>query len=100
MKMGVDVRAIRMSTDQLGGITYTYPNLTAFLANTPTSIQYFGDLSEPSPFHNGASGDKHIKQQYYVGFAQDEWHASSNLTLNYGLRYDYYQPLQEPTTAS
>jgi len=95
MKMGVDVRAIRMSTDQLGGITYTYPNLTAFLANTPTSIQYFGDLSEPSPFHNGASGEKHIQQQYYVGFAQDEWHASTNLTVNYGLRYDYYQPLQE-----
>src|SRR6185436_13797985 len=94
-KSGVDVRAIRMSTDQLGGITYTYANLTAFLANTPTSIQYFGDLSEPSPFHDGASGEKHIKQQYYVGFAQDEWHANPNLTLNYGLRYDYYQPLQE-----
>ena len=28
----------------------------AFLANTPSSIQYFGDLSEPSPFHNGATG--------------------------------------------
>jgi len=94
-KTGVDVRAIRMSTDQLGGTTYTYANLTSFLANTPTSIQYFGDLSEPSPFHNGASGEKHIQQQYYVGFAQDEWHATTNLTMNYGLRYDYYQPLQE-----
>jgi hypothetical protein len=95
LKMGVDVRAIRMSTDQLGGITYTYPNVSAFLLNQPTSIQYFGDLSEPSPFHDGASGDKHIKQQYYVGFVQDEWHTTSNLTLNYGLRYDYYQPLRE-----
>jgi len=95
MKFGGDVRLIRMSTDQQGGITYTYSNLTAFLANTPTQVQYFGDLSEASPFHNGATGEKHIKQEYYVGFAQDEWRMRPNLTLNYGLRYDYYAPLRE-----
>jgi hypothetical protein len=95
VKLGGDVRMIRMSTDQLGGITYTFPNLVAFLANQPSGIAYFGDLSEPSPFHNGATGDKHIKQEYYVGFAQDEWRASRSLTVNFGLRYDYYAPLQE-----
>ena len=51
MKFGGDARMIRMSTDQLGGITYTYANVNAFLANTPTQIQYFGDLSEASPFN-------------------------------------------------
>jgi hypothetical protein len=95
VKVGADVRMIRMTTDQLGGITYTFSNITGFLANTPTSIQYFGDLSEPSPFHNGAAGEKHIKQEYYVAFAQDEWRLRSNFTLNYGLRYDYYLPLRE-----
>jgi len=95
MKVGADVRAIRMSTDQLGGITYTYASVSAFLANQLTSVRYFGDLSEPSPFHNGESGLKHIKQQYYVGYAQDEWKVNHNFTLNYGLRYDYYQPLRE-----
>jgi hypothetical protein len=95
VKIGGDVRLIRMSTDQLGGITYTYPNVTAFLANTPTQVQYFGDLSEASPFHNGATGLKHIKQEYYVGYAQDEWRVRQNFTLNYGLRYDYYVPLKE-----
>jgi hypothetical protein len=30
-----------------------------------------------------------------VAFAQDEWHAGNNLTLNYGLRYDYYTPMKE-----
>jgi hypothetical protein len=95
LKAGADVRAIRMSTDQQGGITYSFANLAAFLANTPSTIQYFGDLSEPSPFHNGATGMKHIKQEYYVGFAQDEWHVMPNLTLNYGVRYDYYAPLRE-----
>jgi hypothetical protein len=95
VKMGADVRLIRMSTDQQGGITYTFPNVTAFLADQPTQVQYFGDLSEPSPFHNGATGLKHIKQEYYVGYAQDEWRVRQNFTLNYGLRYDYYVPLKE-----
>jgi outer membrane receptor protein involved in Fe transport len=95
LKFGGDVRMIRMSTDQLGGTTYTYGNIAGFLANTPTQIQYFGDLSEPSPFHNGASGPKNIEQEYYVAYAQDEWRVRPNLTLNYGLRYDYYVPLQE-----
>jgi hypothetical protein len=95
MKVGADVRAIRMSTDQLGGITYTYANVAAFLATQLTSVTYFGDLSEPSPFNNGASGTKHIKQEYYVAFAQDEWRVSPRMTLNYGLRYDYYVPLKE-----
>ena len=95
VKVGGDARIIRMSTDQQGGTTYTYGNIAGFLANTPTSVQYFGDLSEPSPFHNGASGDRHIEQEYYVAYAQDEWRLKPNVTLNYGLRYDYYVPLTE-----
>jgi hypothetical protein len=95
LKVGGEARLIRMSTDQLGGITYTYANINSFMANTPTQVQYFGDLSEPSPFSNGAAGEKHIEQEYYVAFAQDEWRVRPNLTLNYGLRYDYYVPLRE-----
>jgi Carboxypeptidase regulatory-like domain len=95
VKFGADARIIRMTTDQLGGITYTYGALNNFLNNTPTQIQYFGDLSEPSPFHNGATGEKHIAQEYYVAFAQDEWRVGPRFTLNYGLRYDYYVPLRE-----
>ena len=94
-KIGGDSRVIRMTTDQQGGITYSFANLDAFLANNPTTIQYFGDLSEASPFHNGATGVKHIRQEYYVGFAQDEWHLNPKVTLNYGMRYDYYAPLHE-----
>ena len=95
VKVGGDARIIRMSTDQEGGITYTFANVTNFLANTATSVQLRTSLSDPSPFHNGVTGDKHIKQEYYVGFAQDEWHVRPNFTLNYGVRYDYYAPLTE-----
>ncbi|MEO8258658.1 MAG: carboxypeptidase regulatory-like domain-containing protein [Acidobacteriota bacterium] len=94
LKFGGDVRLIRMSTDQLGGTTYTYSNLASFLSNTPQQVQFAGDLSAPSPFHT-ASGEKRIRQEYYVGFAQDEWRLRPNFTLNYGFRYDYYSPLRE-----
>ena len=73
LKVGGEFRMVRMSTDRLGGITYTWPNLNAFLANQLQSMQYLGDLSAPSVFNNGATGERHTEQQYYIGFAQDEW---------------------------
>ncbi len=83
-----------MAFDQQGGTTYTFPNVTAFLANQPSGIQYAGDISAPSVFNNGATGMRHTRQQYFVAFAQDEWQLSPRLTLNYGLRYEYYTPLK------
>ena len=94
-KFGGEVRFIRLYTDRLGGTTYTYSNLTSFLNNTASSIQYLGDVSAPSPFNNGATGQRFAKQEYYIGYAQDEWKIRANLTLNYGLRYEYYAPLRE-----
>ena len=95
LKFGEEVRFIRLYTDRLGGTTYSYSNLTSFLANTASSIQYNGDVSAPSPFNDGATGNRFAKQEYYIVFAQDEWKVKPNLTLNYGLRYEYYTPLRE-----
>src|SRR5260221_3038397 len=86
-----------MSTDRIGGVTYSFSNITAFLANQASTVQYLGDVSAPSPFNDGATGPRHTKQEYYVAFAQDEWHVAPKPTLNYGLRYDYYTPLPEAT---
>ena len=94
LKAGGEIRAVRMSTDRIGGTTYTYANLTAFLANQ-ASVQYLGDVSAPSPFNNGATGPRHTRQEYFVGYAQDEWHLAPKATLNYGVRYDYYTPMRE-----
>lgn len=95
LKFGGELRLLRMYTDRLGGTTYTYSNLDNFLKNTAQSIQYLGDLSAPSPFNNGATGQRLAKEEFYIGYAQDEWRVRPNLTFNYGLRYEYYTPLRE-----
>ncbi|HEV7473236.1 MAG TPA: carboxypeptidase regulatory-like domain-containing protein [Pyrinomonadaceae bacterium] len=94
-KFGGELRQIRLFTDRQGGITYTFASVNNFLANAVQSVQYLGDLSAPSPFFNGSTGQAQAQQQYYIGYAQDEWKIKPNLTLNYGLRYEYYTPLRE-----
>lgn len=95
MKFGFEFRPSRLYTDRQGGTTYVFNTLTDFLANRPASIQYLGDVSDPSPFNNNATGMREAKLEYYIGFAQDEWKIRPNLTLNYGLRYEYYSPMRE-----
>jgi hypothetical protein len=94
MKFGAEVRAIGLYNNQLGGTTYTYNTIQQFIANSPNQIQFFGDLSDQSPF-TGLSGEAHVKQNYYIGFAQDEWKVTPSLTMSYGLRYEFYSPLHE-----
>jgi hypothetical protein len=95
IKFGGELRLIRLYTDRQGGTTYTYSNLNSFLTNTPQSIQFLGDVSAPSPFNAGATGQRFAKQEYYIGYGLDEWKIRPNLTLNYGMRYEYFTPLRE-----
>ncbi|MGH9898866.1 MAG: TonB-dependent receptor, partial [Pyrinomonadaceae bacterium] len=94
-KLGGEARLVRIFTDRLGGTTYTYSNVTSFLTGGLQQVQFLGDVSAPSPFNTGAFGERRAEQEYYIGYVQDEWKIRPNLTLNYGLRYEYYTPLRE-----
>ncbi|MGH9970128.1 MAG: carboxypeptidase regulatory-like domain-containing protein [Pyrinomonadaceae bacterium] len=93
-RFGGEARAIRLYTDRLGGTTYTFSSLSNFLTNTLQSVQFVGDLSATSPF-TGVSGQRLAKQEYYIGYVQDQWNVRPGLSLNLGLRYEYYTPLRE-----
>lgn len=84
IKLGGEFRAIRVPLNQLGGLTYSYSNLSNFLSNTGATAAYIGDLG----FREG-------QQEYYIGFLQDEMKLRPNVTLNIGMRYEYYSTNRE-----
>ena len=84
-----------MTTDQLGGTTYTFANLAAFLANAPTTdpVSRRPERAEPvqQRRHRRSTSSRTITSV----MRRTSGGCAPNLTLNYGLRYDYYTPLHE-----
>ena len=82
-----------MTTDQLGGTTYTYPNITAFLANSRRRFSTPATSARracSTTARRAAAHDAAVLR----GRSRRTSGASSNLTFNYGLRYEYYTPLK------
>ncbi len=100
MKFGGEVRLLRVQFDQLGGTQLTYGNLLDFVLNRNLTGSFIGDLSGAGDFRIATnpvttfsrplSGFHKGDQYYLIGYAQDEWRFRPNLTVNYGLRYEYY----------
>ncbi len=61
--------------------------LEDFLAGTP-------DASAGGTILNG-DPRRNLRQQDYSGFFEDVWHVKPHVTLNLGLRYEYFTPLSD-----
>ena len=104
-KFGGEYRNIRVDFDQLGGTTLTYGSLLDFALNRNLTGAFIGDLSAPGDFRIATdpittisrpnSGFHRGRQFYAIAYAQDEWRMRANVTLSYGVRYEYYSANRE-----
>ena len=70
---------------------YSFAGLWNLANDTPIFEGINADprTGAPATFH------PYFRNNYYAGFVQDDWKARPNLTLNLGMRYEYYSPVTE-----
>jgi hypothetical protein len=74
----------------------TANSLLATLAGFVSSYtQTFNVSSRTSGFVPGFTQSRNWRFDDYSGYLQDSWRVSSSLTLNLGVRYEYYSPVKE-----
>jgi len=109
--VGFDIRRIHMDalagTDVLGSYTFTGWGTCQMVAPTPPATAYtcaantgsdFADflLGLPQQAAIQASNSKYyLRGNAWDVYAQDDWRIRASLTLNYGLRYEYFSPYSE-----
>jgi outer membrane receptor protein involved in Fe transport len=77
-----------------------HPNATfngTFNVNGTETGDAFADflLGTPSNFTQSSGQPFYLRNHYFGFYGQDSWRASSNLTLNAGLRWDIIEPWSE-----
>jgi outer membrane receptor protein involved in Fe transport len=84
LKFGGEARQIHLNVGNGPAVSVRWNSIADFLANRTNRIRVDGEL----PLQEG-------RRWYYIGYAQTEWRASENLTLNLGLRYENYSVMEE-----
>ena len=101
LKAGVSFQAVRFSylyaPASLGQYYYTasppYTGLPGVSFTGSTVADFLANQSNYSDIANAPNIND--AQWYDAGYVQDDWRVTPRLTLNLGLRYDYYQPYKE-----
>jgi len=86
LKFGVDIRRIRLnnSGNAIRDSSISYATLSDFVNNIADSASVLE-----------GEGIRGNRRTFYSGYAQDEFKVTPNLTLNLGLRYEFYTVAHE-----
>jgi hypothetical protein len=76
-----------------------FGNATALLASAAGAVgsvsQTFNVTSQTSKFVKGAGDDRNYRQNNWSLYLGDSWRMTRRLTFNYGVRWEYYTPMDE-----
>ena len=86
IRAGVEIRRIEINEGNSFTGSLTYNSLANFMANNLDSATYTALL----PL-------KRMRKTSYFGYVQDEFKIRPNLTINAGLRYEFYNAFHEVT---
>lgn len=93
VRTGVEIRFEQDNSNYAGAARPIYSNVG------------FWNLYNGAPVYEGIDADpatggnpqtrRYFRTQDYAGFIQDDWKVTPYLTVNVGLRYEYFTPLKE-----
>jgi hypothetical protein len=84
LKAGINIRYIQANQANLANGALSYSSLANFVANRLDSFSL-----------NNALPMKGMRKTQYFGYIPDEWKVKPNLTLDLGLRYEYFNAFLE-----
>ena len=99
LKFGVDFQSIRFATLQPPFPRGTFSYNGQYTSNLNASFTGYGVadfLANQNNFSQLSNSTTTNDVRWYrAGYVQDDWRINTRLTVNLGLRYDFYQPYKE-----
>ncbi len=92
-KFGVEARREQNNNDQPGAERPQYQ--FRGLLNLANDACCFYEQTQVSPTGGPLSSQRYFRTGDYAVFAQDDWKVTPTLTVNLGLRWEYFTPLTE-----
>src|SRR5258706_2734950 len=93
ISFGVDFTAEQDNNNLSGGARPLYSNVR--LWNFANDTPIFEAVNVSPQTGKPADAQRYLRSKTYGLYFQDDWKVKANLTLNLGLRYEYYSPLDD-----